>query len=44
MFGLPLETFLLMFGFPVLWIVYTAVFLYRSRNWGDEEGETDDAP
>lgn len=44
MFGLPLETSLLVFGFPVLWIIYTAVFLYRSRDWGKEEGEKGDAP
>ena len=25
MFGLPLETTLLVFGFPLLWIVYTAI-------------------
>ena len=35
-FGLPLETSLLVFGFPLLWIIYTAIFLYRSRDWEDE--------
>jgi hypothetical protein len=44
MFGLPTETALLVFGFPVLWIVYTAVFLYRSRHWTDEPPEGDDTP
>jgi hypothetical protein len=43
MFGLPLETTLLVFGFPVLWIVYTAVFLYRSRNWTDETPGEDES-
>ena len=42
MFGLPFETALVVFGFPVLWIIYTAVFLYRSRDWRDDAG--DDAP
>ena len=39
MFGLPLETTLIVFGFPVFWIVYTIVFLLRTRNW-----ESDGAP
>jgi hypothetical protein len=33
MFGLPLETTLLVFGFPAFWVGYTAVFFYLSRNW-----------
>lgn len=33
MFGLPLETTLIIFGFPVFWVVYTLVFLWRSRHW-----------
>ena len=33
MFGLPTTTALLVFGFPALWVAYTAVFLYLSRNW-----------
>ena len=41
MFGLPAETVLLVFGFPVFWIVYTIVFLYRSRDWRDEKLEDD---
>ena len=36
MFGLPFETALMVFGFPAVWIVYTAVFLYISRNWKDD--------
>ncbi len=40
MFGLPLETSLLVFGFPALWVAYTAVFLYLSRDWRAEaEGD-----
>jgi hypothetical protein len=37
MFGLPFETTLLVFGFPLLWVIYTIGFLYRSRNWEREE-------
>jgi len=33
MFGLPLETTLLVFGFPAFWILYTIVFLVVSRDW-----------
>jgi hypothetical protein len=39
MFGLPFETALVVFGFPVFWIIYTAVFLYRSRDWKDDAGD-----
>lgn len=40
MFGLPLSTSLLVFGFPLFWILYTLVFLYRTRHWeGHEEQE-----
>lgn len=37
MFGLPATTALMVFGFPLLWIVYTIVFLYRTRNWSDDD-------
>lgn len=37
MFGLPFETTLLVFGFPLLWVLYTIGFLHRSRNWAREE-------
>lgn len=40
-FGLPAETFLVVFGFPLLWIVYTLVFLRLSRNWDRETSETE---
>jgi hypothetical protein len=42
MFGLPIETFLLVFGFPVLWIIYTLVFMRRSRDWDDETADRDE--
>ena len=34
MFGLPLETLLLLFGAPAAWIAYTIAFLWVSRAWG----------
>ena len=42
MFGLPLETSFLVFGFPLLWIIYTAIFLYLSRGWDDDAAAGDD--
>lgn len=33
MFGLPASTTFLVFGFPLLWILYTVGFLYVSRHW-----------
>ena len=36
MFDLPLSTTLLLFGFPLFWVVYTLVFLVITRNWRDE--------
>ena len=40
MFGLPVETLLLVFGFPVFWILYTIAFVYVSRDWsGEDSGE-----
>ena len=41
MFGLPIETALMVFGFPVFWIIYTAVFLYLSRDWDNDTAEDD---
>jgi hypothetical protein len=43
MFGLPAETALLLFGFPVFWLLYTLIFLYVSRDWRDDGGPEDDA-
>ena len=44
MFGLPLETALLVFGFPLFWIVYLIVFMYVSRNWERDKAVRDDTP
>ncbi|MDH3520318.1 MAG: hypothetical protein OEM49_07660 [Myxococcales bacterium] len=41
MFGLPLTTTLLVFGFPLAWVIYTAVFFYRSRSWPRDETDAD---
>jgi hypothetical protein len=41
MFGLPGTTALVLFGFPIFWIVYTIVFLVKSKDW-PEDIETDD--
>lgn len=37
MFGLPWSTTLLVFGFPLLWVLYTLAFLLLSRDWAREE-------
>ena len=42
MFGLPLTTSLLVFGFPAFWIAYTIVFLIVSRNWTRESNLGDE--
>lgn len=44
MFGLPLETTLLVFGFPAFWILYLLVFMYRSKDWDRDTPAEDDAP
>lgn len=41
MFGLPVETALLVFGFPLFWILYTIVFLVVTRNWNGESAGDD---
>ena len=41
MFGLPTATALLVFGFPLLWTVYTAVFYWRTRHWPTNDGDHD---
>ena len=43
MFGLPIETTLLVFGFPVFWIIYTVLFLRYSRDWEKDTAGEDDA-
>jgi hypothetical protein len=40
MFGLPVATTLLIFGFPVFWILYTIGFLIVSRHWTDKADES----
>ena len=42
MFGLPLSTTLLVFGFPIFWIVYTIVFLIVTRNWENDSVDEED--
>jgi hypothetical protein len=43
MFGLPIETALLVFGFPVFWILYMIAFMYVSRDWDKGTESRDDA-
>jgi hypothetical protein len=43
MFGLPIETALLVFGFPVFWILYLLVFMVVSRDWEQDTATGDDA-
>lgn len=43
MFGLPIETTLLVFGFPVFWVLYLVAFMYVSRNWERGSVTEDDA-
>ena len=42
MLGLPFETAAIVFGFPVFWIIYTLIFLYRTRSWDREERDGED--
>jgi hypothetical protein len=42
MFGLPIETVLLVFGFPLFWVLYTIVFLIVTRDWGEDSAAGDD--
>ena len=37
MFGLPLDTTCLVFGFPAFWVLYTAIFVFLSRHWQSED-------
>jgi hypothetical protein len=41
MFGLPATTSLVLFGFPAFWILYTVIFLIKTRNWSSEDREED---
>lgn len=42
MFELPWSTTLLVFGFPVFWILYTIGFLIVTRGWRLEEPDRKD--
>jgi len=44
MFGLPLSTTLLVFGFPAFWIAYTIGFLILSRGWVHESRPEHERP
>jgi len=33
MFGLPGATAALVFGFPAFWLLYTLIFLWRTKDW-----------
>lgn len=39
MFGLPTSTALIIFGIPAIWVIYTLVFVFRSRHWKAEDVE-----
>jgi hypothetical protein len=39
MFGLPWSTTLLVFGFPLAWVVYTLGFLVVSKDWEREQAQ-----
>lgn len=41
MLGLPWETFLIMAGGILLWIVYTLVFFFKTKNWTIEDADYD---
>ncbi len=43
MFGLPLATTLLVFGFPLFWVLYLIGFLVVSRGWDQDSTKEDDA-
>ncbi len=36
MFGLPPVTALVLFGFPLFWLVYTLIFFIKTRNWVED--------
>ncbi len=40
--GLPIETALVVFGFPLFWIAYTIVFLIRTRHWERDDAADDE--
>jgi len=42
MFGLPLSTTLLVFGFPAFWVAYTIGFLIVTRKWDRDSASRDE--
>ena len=40
MFGLPLETLLLLFGVPAAWVAYTIAFVVLTRSWARNADES----
>ena len=43
MFGLPAETAAMVFGFPLFWVIYTIVFLLKTRDWEADDSEDERA-
>jgi len=43
MFGLPIETVLLVFGFPLFWIAYLIGFMIVTRNWSTDSSAEDES-
>jgi len=41
MFGLPWETTFWVFGAPIFWILYTLIFLFRTRSWPKDSNNED---
>lgn len=37
MFGLPIETFLILVTIPAGWGIYTAAFWFKSKDWPEEQ-------
>lgn len=37
MFGLPATTNLVLWGFPLFWILYTVIFLIKTKDWAKED-------
>lgn len=41
MFGLPTFTTVVILAVPAFWIIYTAAFMWVSRNWKREDAEAE---
>lgn len=37
MFGLPIETFLILAIIPAGWVIYTVAFWFKSKDWPEEQ-------